>query len=167
MAGLKTLVVDADVEKSFLTKRLLGRMVSAEPAALRIVHASERPFDVLPSSVVEAWNLRTPKNMEAFLADLGASDVAGCELAYDIVIVDMPTLVSGADDLILGSVLDGVIVIAEWGKTHIETLRELVRTLQAGRTQVLGVLLAGCRTMTSKHRRALPKHGSFGAHQSV
>jgi uncharacterized protein involved in exopolysaccharide biosynthesis/Mrp family chromosome partitioning ATPase len=168
MAGLKTLVVDADVQKSFLTARLLGRTGPADPSRQSIVHAPERLFDVLPSSAVEAWNLREPKNMQAFLTDIGAGKVAGCGLAaHDIVIVDMPTLVSGADDLIVGSALDGVIVVAEWGRTHVETLRELVRTLQAGRTQVLGVLLAGGRAVASKHRRALPKHSSFGTRQSV
>ena len=93
--------------------------------------------------------------MEAFLSELTDCDLAAHELAaYDIVIVDLPTLASGADELIVGSVLDGIVIVAEWGKTHVETLRGLVRTLQASRTPVLGVLLTRARAMTSKHRKA-------------
>ena len=172
MAGLKTLVVDADVRRSTMTVRLLGRLDaqrtgSENPARLNIIRAPGRPFDVLPSSEVDARNLLAPRSMQAFLSELGASEVAGYELAaYDIVIVDLPTLVSGADDLIVGSVLDGVVIVAEWGKTHLETLRELARTLQASRTQVLGVLLTGARVVTSRHG-VPPKHSSFGSQQSV
>jgi Mrp family chromosome partitioning ATPase len=100
---------------------------------------------MLPSSVVDAKNLLAPRTMQAFLSDL---------VSYDIVIVDLPTLASGADRLAVSSVLDGVVMIAEWGKTHVDTLRELVRALQASRTPTLGVLLTNARAMTSKHRKA-------------
>ncbi|MER9028108.1 GNVR domain-containing protein [Mesorhizobium sp. M0674] len=160
MSGLKTLVIDADVRRSATTMRLLGRSIaydkqSQDPIRLNIVRAPGRPFDMLPSSVVDGGNLLIPRNMEAFLSELTAFDLANCELAaYDVVIVDLPTLASGADELIVGSVLDGVVIVAEWGKTHVETLRELVRTLQASRTHVLGALLANARAMTSIHHKA-------------
>jgi len=166
-AGLKTLVVDADVDKSFLTLRLLGRVYPADLSPPQIMQAPERPFDVLPAWAVKAWNLRKRNNMQAFLADLGASEVAGCERAYDIVIVDMPTLQSGADDVVVGSVLDGVVVVAEWGRTHLDTLRELIRTLQANRAPLLGVLLAGVRKTTSGQRTMLASQASFAARQGV
>jgi uncharacterized protein involved in exopolysaccharide biosynthesis/Mrp family chromosome partitioning ATPase len=149
MSGLKTLVIDADVHHPALTTLLLGHGIHEnpcqEPAKLNIVHAPGRPFDMLPSSVVDAKNLLAPRTMQAFLSDL---------VSYDIVIVDLPTLASGADRLAVSSVLDGVVMIAEWGKTHVDTLRELVRALQASRTPTLGVLLTNARAMTSKHRKA-------------
>lgn len=149
MSGLKTLVIDADVHHPALTTSLLGNGVHEkpcqEPAKLNIVHAPGRPFDMLPSSVVDARNLLVPRTMQAFLSEL---------VSYDIVIVDLPTHASGADRLAVSSVLDGVVMIAEWGKTHVDTLRELVRTLQASRTPTLGVLLTNARAMTSKHRKA-------------
>lgn len=159
MSGLKTLVIDADVRRPTMTTRLLGWSGSLQsfqdPVRLNIVRAPGRPFDMLPSSVVDAKHLLAPGNMEAFLSELADCDLAAHELAaYDIVIVDLPTLASGADELTVGSVLDGVVIVAEWGKTHVETLRGLVRTLQASRTPVLGVLLTKARTMTSNHRKA-------------
>jgi Mrp family chromosome partitioning ATPase len=159
MSGLKTLVIDADVRQPTMTTRLLGPSGALgkpcqDPIRLNIVRAPGRPFDVLPSSVVDAKHLLAPRNMETLLSELTDCDLAAYELAaYDIVIVDLPTLASGADMLMVGSVLDGVVMVAEWGKTHVETLRELVRTLQASRAPVLGVLLTKARTMTFKHRR--------------
>jgi uncharacterized protein involved in exopolysaccharide biosynthesis/Mrp family chromosome partitioning ATPase len=149
MSGLKTLVIDADVHHPALTTRLLGHGVNEkpcqEPVKLNIAHAPGRPFDMLPSSVVDAKNLLAARTMQAFLSEL---------VSYDIVIVDLPTLASGADRLAVSSVLDGVVMIADWGKTHVDTLRELVRTLQASRTPTIGVLLTNARAMTSKHRNA-------------
>ncbi|MBZ9991987.1 ATPase [Mesorhizobium sp. BH1-1-5] len=173
MSGLKTLVIDADVRRSTITTRLVGRSEilgeeCREPVRLNIIRGLGRRFDVLSSSVVDAKNLLVPRNMQAFLSEISTDDPAAYELAaYDIVIVDMPTLESGADDLIIGSVLDGVVVVAEWGKTHVDTLRELMRTLQASRTQILGVLLTKARAITSKHRRIAARQGAFGSRQSV
>ncbi|MGX5851096.1 GumC family protein [Mesorhizobium sp. PL10] len=160
MSGLKTLVIDADVRRPIMTRRLLGSSSALgrsceDPVRLNIVRAPGRPFDILPSSVVDAKHLLTPGKMEAFLLELTDCDLAAYELAaYDIVIVDLPTLASGADELILGSVLDNVVVVAEWGKTHVETLRDFVRMLQASRTPVLGVLLTTARAMMPRRRKA-------------
>lgn len=174
MSGLKTLVIDADIRRPTLTTRLLGPSGALDkpcqdPVRLNIVRAPGRPFDLLPSSVVDARHLLSPSNMEAFLLDLTARDLAAYELAaYDIVILDLPTLASGADELIVGSVLDGVVVVAQWGKTHVQTLRELVRTLQASRTPILGVLLTKARAMKSKPRMKLvARHSSLGGRKSV
>lgn len=173
MSGLKTLVIDADVRRSTTTTRLLGHSdihgkECHDLARHNIIRALGRRFDVLSSHVVEEKNLLVPRNMQAFLSEISAGDPAAYELtAYDIVIVDMPTLGSGADDLIVGSVLDGVVVVAEWGKTHVDTLQELVRTLQASRTQILGVLLTKARAIKSKHRRISARQGALGSRQSV
>lgn len=173
MSGLKTLVIDADVRSPTTTTRLIGRsdglsMECQNPVRYNIVRALGRRFDVLSSFVVESRDLLVPRNMQAFLSEVTAGDPAAQELAaYDIVIVDLPTLESGPDDLVVGSVLDGVVVVAEWGKTHVDTLRELVRTLQASRTQIFGVLLTNARAMTSKYRGVATSHGAFGSRQSV
>ncbi|MFE0018024.1 GumC family protein [Mesorhizobium sp. NPDC059054] len=153
MSGLKTLVIDVDLRRPTITTRLpnhsgmLGKECK-DLVQLNIIRTPGR-FDLLSSSVVDARNLLVPKNMQALLLELNADEAA----AYDKIIVDLPTLETGADDLIVGSVLDGVVIVAEWGKTHVDTLQELVRTLQASRTPILGVLLAKARAMTSQHRR--------------
>ncbi len=170
MSGLKTLVIDADPGKVTITTWLsehpgIQGKEWKGPVRLKIIRAPGR-FDVLSSSMVDARNLLVPKNMQALLSEVNTDEVA----AYDKIIVDLPTLESGADDLIVGSVLDGVVIVAEWGKTHTDTLQELVRTLQASRTPILGVLLAKARVMTSR-RRWLRSGSAFSvvahAHRAV
>ncbi|RVA21855.1 tyrosine-protein kinase family protein, partial [Mesorhizobium sp. M7A.F.Ca.US.001.01.1.1] len=91
-SGLKTLVIDADVRRPTMTTRLLGPSGALDkpcqdPVRLNIVRAPGRPFDVLPSSVVDARRLLSPSNMEAFLLELTTRDLAASELAaYDIFI---------------------------------------------------------------------------------
>ncbi|WP_379067390.1 polysaccharide biosynthesis tyrosine autokinase [Mesorhizobium sp. UC74_2] len=154
MSGLKTLVIDADLRKPTITTRLPDHsgMPGRECEDLLRLNIIRTPwrFDVLSSSVVDARKLLVPSNMQALLSELNAEGAA----AYDKIIIDLPTLESGADDLAVGSVLDGVVILAEWGKTHIDTLQELVRTLQASRTPILGVLLAKARVVPSRHRWA-------------
>lgn len=155
MSGLKTLVIDADVRHA-TTTRLLGPPGAhdgpcQDPVRLNIAGCPGRPFDLLPGPVVDARNLLAPRNMEAFLSDLTACELAA--YAYDIVILDMPTLASGPDTLKIGSILDGVVMVAECGETHLEALRDLTRTLQTGRTPILGALLTGARTTTFLRRR--------------
>jgi Mrp family chromosome partitioning ATPase len=150
MSGLKTLIIDADIADPAMTKRLLGGSGVADkphpdPARLNIVHAPGRSYDLLASSVVEAKNLLTPRNMQALLKELDS---------YDVIIVDLPSLASGAEGLAVGSVLDGVVMVAEWSKTHVDALRELLRTLQANRAPVVGALLTNTRAMTSRHHKA-------------
>lgn len=152
MSGLKTLVIDADLRRPTFPNRLPDHsgMPGKEGKALVRLDIIRKPgrFDVLSSSTVDARNLLLPKNMQAFLSELNTDGAA----AYDKVIVNLPTLETGADDLVVGSVLDGVVIVAEWGKTHVDALQELVRTLTASRTPILGVLLAKARVMAPKRR---------------
>jgi uncharacterized protein involved in exopolysaccharide biosynthesis/Mrp family chromosome partitioning ATPase len=149
-SGLRTLVIDADVHRPELTARLLcpesfdeKRSKCMDPISVNIITAPGRPFDILPVWVVEAKNLLAPRTLQALLADLHA---------YDIVIVDLPTLANGSDGLAAGSVLDGVVMAAEWGKTQIDTLRELASTVKASRTTIIGVLLTNVRAAPAKRR---------------
>lgn len=155
MSGLKTLVIDADVQHA-LTTRLLGPSgirgePCQDPVRLNIASCPGRSFDLLPGSAVDARKLLAQKNMEAFLSDLTACDLPA--YAYDIVILDMPTLASGADLLKVGSSLDGVVMVAECGETHLDTLRDLTRTLQTSRSPILGVLLTRAPATTFLRRR--------------
>ncbi|EHK54163.1 GumC family protein [Allomesorhizobium alhagi] len=149
-SGLRTLVIDADLHRPELTARLLGpesfdeeRSKCMDPISVNIITAPGRPFDILPVWVVRAKNLLAPRSLQALLSDLDS---------YDIVIVDLPTLANGSDGLAAGSVLDGVVMAAEWGRTQIDTLRELASTVKASRTTIIGVLLTNVRAAPAKRR---------------
>lgn len=155
MSGLKTLVIDADIQQAALSTRLLSQTGGHKGAAgeplqealeLNIIKAPGRSFDLLPAAVVDAGNLVAPRSMQAFLSGLST---------YDMVIVDLPAFESGPDRLAVGAVLDGVVVVAEWGKTQSDTLGDVARSLQASRTELLGVLLANSPAIARPKRKPL------------
>jgi uncharacterized protein involved in exopolysaccharide biosynthesis/Mrp family chromosome partitioning ATPase len=156
MCGVDTLLIDADLDHSILSKKLrpLAKTPDAtdewkpEPAIWRITKATNRGFDMLPSSVTVARNLLAPKSMEALLAELQS---------YDMIIVDLPPLTSGSDWLAVSSLLDGVILVAEWGKTPVDVLGELVRSMHASKTSIIGVVMTKVRAMSTKHYK---RHGA-------
>ena len=149
--GLRTLVIDADTYHSALSEGF-GAGPDAERKSDRsnsikkhIKFVTTFGFDLLPSAVVNSRGLLSAKNMEALLPELGD---------YDMIVVDLPPLTSGADRLSIGSLLDGVIMVVEWGKTPAGLVAELARALQAGKGSIIGVLLTKVRIMsTPRYRR--------------
>ena len=144
MTGLRTLVIDADVSHSAVTTRLLSSAVggganidrSLESIGQLIKPARTGGFDVLPSSVAESTRLLSLKNMQAVLPDLER---------YDMIIVDLPPLTSGAEKLAISSQLDGVLLVVEWGRTPVDLVLELSRSLQANKAPIVGVLMTKAR----------------------
>jgi Mrp family chromosome partitioning ATPase len=149
MGGMRTLVVDADVDNSFLTARLLPDATPRDklrtypdPITRHIVAAQSRPFDILPSAVSDARKLLLPRNMEAFIAEMQS---------YDIVIFDLPPLTAGIDRFTASAALDGVVVATEWGKTPVDVLGEFVRSMHANKTRIVGVLMTSVRGISRRH----------------
>jgi Mrp family chromosome partitioning ATPase len=92
---------------------------------------------MLPSWSSKANELLVPKTLHAFLEGSGA---------YDVVIVVLLSFTSGADNLAVCSVLDGVVLVAGWGKTPMDMLGELVRSMHANKAPIVGVLMTGVRS---------------------
>jgi uncharacterized protein involved in exopolysaccharide biosynthesis/Mrp family chromosome partitioning ATPase len=148
MRGMRTLVIDADIFHSTLTNRLLAAPSTpekhgtfAESTARFIAPAVNRGFDLLRSPVSAAKDLLVSNNMQTLLQDLQC---------YDMVIVDLPPLTSGAESLAVSSLLDGVILVAAWGQTPAHMLGELVRLMQATKTPIIGVLMTKVRIMSTR-----------------
>jgi Mrp family chromosome partitioning ATPase len=153
MSGMRTLLIDADIEHSVLSTRFVTaagdpRGPDARPnqkaLPTGIIPTANRCMDLLPGSTSDAKRLLSTRNLETALAELHC---------YDIVIFDLPPLSSGADKLSIARALDGVIVVAEWGSTPMDLIRELVRSLQANKTPIIGVLMTKVRLMSSKPYR--------------
>jgi uncharacterized protein involved in exopolysaccharide biosynthesis/Mrp family chromosome partitioning ATPase len=151
VSGMRTLVIDADGFHSTLTKRLLhsrkptgGSHDGAGQIQDQITSVPGLQFDLLPSAVSDAHRLVTAKNMRALVNDLES---------YEVIIVDLPPFTSGAHGLAAASVLDGVLIVAEWGKTPIELVAELSRILQITKTSVIGVAMTKVRRLSTRQYR--------------
>lgn len=157
MSGLRTLVIDADAVYSVLSNSLLqhvdrtepvGRATNVDAITRYIVPVPRLKFDVLPSTAADSSNLLASSHMRALLGQLQA---------YDIILVDLPPLTSGSERLAVGPLLDGVILVAEWGRTPLDLFGELVRSLHASKTSIIGVLLTNVRIRSSNTLRGRRK----------
>ncbi|PDT83709.1 Wzz/FepE/Etk N-terminal domain-containing protein [Sinorhizobium sp. BJ1] len=145
VSGMRTLVIDADVLHSALTKRLVhsrasaGENVDSIKGQIRSVPGLQ--FDLLPSPVSDPHRLITPKHMDAMIDELDS---------YEVIIVDLPPFTSGVHALTASSALDGVLVVVEWGKTPVDLAVELSRILQVTKTSVIGVVMTKVRSLSTR-----------------
>jgi len=159
--GMRTLVIDADIQHATLTDRLLDDDVRhefrdnrkpVEQAKRQIVCVPGQAYELLPAPAVEGLRLGVAKNMQALIGELAA---------YDMVVVDLPPLASGTEWLPLASLLDGVVAVVHWGKTPSDLVVELTRALHNARASILGIVLTKVRSPSvrklRRHARKSPR----------
>lgn len=140
MSGMRTLVVDADVLNLTLTKAfapdatagLIDPVQNREEIKKYIVPAGTTPFDLLPATG-SSNNVLGSEHMQVLLRDIFK--------AYDIVIFDVPPANPIVDWLAFIPLLDAVVVVAEWGRTPLDLLSEMLRSLRMTKTFILGVIV--------------------------
>ncbi|WP_167858655.1 Wzz/FepE/Etk N-terminal domain-containing protein [Methylobacterium nonmethylotrophicum] len=142
-SGSRALVIDADAADPVLRARpaeegigaaLCGRPGKAAESWRSCVTALAEGCDVLPlapETLPSPHWLGSPA-MEALLASL-------CD-TYDVVIVDLPPVGRSAAILALAPLLDGVVLMTEWGRTPLRTLTEACETLENARARILGTV---------------------------
>ncbi len=147
-SGVPTLLVDMN-PRFTLTHAFGGRFARADTddglhehgsAACEIGTVAPALFDFLPNAERGPATLALPANMQALLKKLDG---------YKVVIFDLPAYEFGADGLLVCSLLDGVVVVAEGDRTPLDSLADLARTLRIANAPLLGVLLM--------HARRLPR----------
>ncbi|TIO09466.1 GNVR domain-containing protein [Mesorhizobium sp.] len=150
MSGTATLVINAD-HRSALDKELVNSSDldvidrdsgSQKDFVKQIQFVEKTSFYYLKNDESNSANLLVPDNMERLLGDVGA---------YSVVIVELPPFSSGAEGLAVCPLLDGVIVVAQWGVTSLDQLEDLTQTLKNINSSVLGVLMTRVRSV-SAHR---------------
>src|SRR5690606_4379533 len=108
--------------------------IDAKSAIVRIDGAG---LDLLPASgerqVLDSSSLLGSHELKQLLTELQKS--------YDIIVVDMPPIEPLVDGLALGSQLDGVIILAEWGETPLPLLADTVHSLRKSHAKILGAVL--------------------------
>jgi uncharacterized protein involved in exopolysaccharide biosynthesis/Mrp family chromosome partitioning ATPase len=136
-AGHRTALVDADAEEALLSREMLAGSGHGEGASHlqddphpgKIVHQAFGTVDLLSN------DLKKPLQ-GSHLPDLSA---------YDRVVVNLPPLAAGADQLRIAGALDGNLIVGEAGRTPLELVRELVMTLRSHNATILGLLLTKAR----------------------
>ena len=144
MSGVRTLVVDADICNSTLTKNFAPNSTAGLIEAVKdreqlkhcIVPAKTTSFDLLPAvtgPIANSNDILGSEEMQVLLRDLFQS--------YDFIVVDLPPLNPVVDGLAISPLLDGVVVVTEWGKTPLDLISEMLRSLRMAKAFILGVVM--------------------------
>ncbi len=113
-------------------------------------HDAKTGIDLMPAGMNCSPFLVTQHldRMQGTLRDLRAR--------YNFIVVDLPSLSTVADSHIAATMLDGIIVVMEWGKADQEPLMEKLGRIGLNETNVIGVVLNKADTSRWQDRTAGP-----------
>lgn len=127
--GKRALLIDADLRNSSLSGLLAPASGSDLSGALNgslqltdINRNKEYGFCFLPHSP----DLDGKSAPEILSSAHMRSLLTGAKTAYDCVILDLPSMLGYIDVPAIANLLDGVILVTEWGRTKIEDLEHIV-----------------------------------------
>jgi capsular exopolysaccharide synthesis family protein len=141
--GLKTLIIDADLRRPMIYKKLnlsgtlgLSNVLLGElgwkDGTVKIEHWPH--LDVLPAGTASR---RASDLVGAMMIDI--LDEAAKE--YDMVFVDAPPLLGFAEAMQVATAVDGVVVLARAGTTSRSAVATVLATLNRLRANVIGLVL--------------------------
>jgi Mrp family chromosome partitioning ATPase len=93
--------------------------------------------DILPIAVKET----APVSYEQLASEKMQTLLHVLRERYDMIIVDLPPVHPIVDGVAIGALLDGVVVVAEWGRAPVELVAEVRSTLYTAQVNVLGVVI--------------------------
>jgi receptor protein-tyrosine kinase len=147
-SGLRVILVDGDLRQPALAGAL---RLSPRPGLTNVVREGVPLEEALQDSPVP--NLRVlvpgplPPNPPDFLNSQACRRVLRRlgEMADFVVIDSVPSSLL-SDGLVIANEVDGVLLVARWGRTSRESLRRVVARLQATRAKPLGLCVNAMRT---------------------
>ena len=140
MSGMRTLVVDADFLNPTLTEAfapdaaagLIDAVQEGKNIEEHIVCATNGSFDLLPA-IRDFNDVLGLEPMQVMLKDVFRT--------YDIIVFDIPPANPCVDWLAFSPLLDAVAVVAEWGRTPVDLVSEMLHPLWMAKIPVLGVIM--------------------------
>ncbi|MDZ5612179.1 CpsD/CapB family tyrosine-protein kinase [Enterococcus cecorum] len=148
-AGRRVLLVDADMRKATVHKTFglsnevgLSNLVSGQQSASSVI----QPSGVDNLSVMTAGP--TPPN-PAELLNSHRMNVVIEELyqMFDLIVFDLPPVMTVADGLIMASKTDGTVVVIHEGVTRKDSIIEAKNRLIQAKARILGVIYNGVEQM--------------------
>jgi capsular exopolysaccharide synthesis family protein len=153
MAGRRSIILDLDLRKPELHKRLKARSTIGlveflnEQSTFADVIQKDEPtgldFIVAGRRTSNSVELLRSKHLTDLLMELGR--------AYDLVIIDAPPVLALADARLTARLADTTLLVVRWGRTTPEVARLAVRQLMNVGTHIAGVAIS----MVNVRRNAL------------
>lgn len=141
--GSRTLIVDTDMRRPRLHRvfglegeKGVADILLGEAKVEEAVKRTEVPnLDVLPCGTLP------PNPAEILLSERFRELVADLARKYDRVIFDTPPIGPVTDPAILGTLVDGVVLVAKCEKTTKQSVKQAVRALGDANARIFGVIL--------------------------
>lgn len=158
------MIVDADLRRP-VQHEIFGveRGPGLSDALVGLVQpmAAAQPYGAMPNVYVMACGTEAPNPAELLGSESFVRFLHQMLEKFDTVIIDTPPVNLVTDAAVIGSVCDGVLLVAEAGRTDRSVLANAVNELRHARGSVLGIVLnragAGAR---------YGKYGRYGGYYS-
>jgi capsular exopolysaccharide synthesis family protein len=152
-SGQKVLIIDADLRRG--TQAEVWQKFSQEAQWHQLVgQGGARTSQEAFRDPVNVQVLRTEENVDILPAGASVQDSLGLlnkadigaaltlwRQKYDIILIDSAPLMALADGLVVGVHTDGVLMVAEFGKTSAQAVRGALRRADRGGLKVLGFVI--------------------------
>lgn len=163
-SGKRVLLIDADLRNGQLN-RYFGQ--ANEPGLSHAILGSANFGDVVRQGVAENLDFipsgELPANSSEFLLSPNLSNfLKQTSSHYDLVLLDSPPLLAGADALIIGAHVGAIFVVARSARTNENEISESISRLHRAGIPVQGVLL---NDMTPRLSAYSPYHRPSAATQ--
>jgi capsular exopolysaccharide synthesis family protein len=142
--GQTVLLVDADLRRPVQHEIFqIERAPGLSDALVGLVQplATTRPYHSMPNVYVMACGTEAPNPAELLGSESFIRFLEQMLVKFDTVIVDTPPVNLVTDAAVVGSVCDGVLLVAEAGSTDRAVLANAVNELRHARGTVLGIVL--------------------------
>lgn len=142
-AGHRTLLIDGDIRRGVLHRRLGARRRPGLSDYLR----GEVPLDAIvqatayPSFSVVGCGTRAYNAPELLGSEAMSQLVSAVRSSFDVILVDSPPLGAGVDSLILGTLTGSLVVVLRTGYSHREVAAAKLEMLQRLPIRLLGAIL--------------------------
>jgi capsular exopolysaccharide synthesis family protein len=141
--GHRTLLVDADIRRGVLHRRLNARRRPGLSDFLR----GEAPLDAIvqatpyPSLSLIGCGTRAYNAPEMLGSPAMSELVNGMRSGYDVILIDSPPLAAGVDPLILGTLTGTLVLVLRTGYSHREFAAAKLEVLHRLPVRLLGAIL--------------------------
>lgn len=157
----RILLIDGDLRSRSLTtligsqsKGIADILKHGVPMEQGAVFDEAGRYDFMPAGVasVDSGELLASREMKELTTAL--------RQRYDLILIDLPAILGVADVRAVAPVVDGYLVVAEWGRTPIETLSEAVSSSGRIQERLMGVVLnkVGARGPVALHASLVSKY---------
>lgn len=143
ISGSRTLLIDCDFRDTSISRTMAPTarigLVEALSTNLNNVFCLDEKTNthVLPlvnsNHVANSSDILGSHAMQALLRRLRES--------FDTIIIDLPALTRVPDGRAIGPLLDSCILVAEWGRAPLESLKDAVELLRTSQVELLGVVI--------------------------